>query len=64
MEHVLAYINTSITNIIGDWINRIIKIVKTGASECRILDAFADMIYLTVGDINIPEEIPAQVHTL
>jgi transposase len=63
-EHVLAFINTPITNAVGEGINRIIKIVKNRASGYRTLDAFTDMIYLTVGDVNIPEQIPARFRTL
>jgi transposase len=63
-EHILAYINTPITNAVGEGINRIIKIVKNRASGYRTLDAFTDMIYLTVGDVNIPEQIPACFRTL
>jgi len=28
------------------------------------LEAFTDLIYLTVGDVNIPEQIPARFRTL
>ena len=63
-EHVIAYINTPITNAIGEGINRIIKIVKNRASGYRTLDAFTDMIYLTVSDVNIPEQIPSRFRTL
>jgi len=63
-EHVLAFINTPITNAVGEGINRIIKIVKNRASGFETLDAFTDMIYLVVGDLNIPEQISAQFRTL
>jgi transposase len=63
-EHVVAYISTPITNAVSEGINRIIKIVKNRASGFRSLDAFSDMIYLTVGDVNIPEQIPAWFRTL
>ena len=63
-EHVIAFISTPITNAVGEGINRIIKIVKNRASGYRTLKAFIDMIYLTVGDVNIPEQIPARFRTL
>lgn len=63
-EHVIGYINTPVTNAVGEGLNRIIKIVKNRASGYRTLDAFTDMIYLTVGDVNIPEQIPARFRTL
>ena len=44
--------------------NRLIKIVKNRASGYRHLDHFADMIYLTVGDLDIPAQIPSQLRTL
>jgi len=40
------------------------EIAKNRASGYRTLDAFTDMIYLTVGDVNIPEQIPARFRTL
>ena len=43
---------------VAEGINRIVKIVKTRASGFRHLDAFADLIYLTVGDVDIPAQIP------
>jgi transposase len=61
---VLAFISTAITNAVGEGINRIIKIVKNRASGYRTLEAFTDLIYLTVGDVNLPEQIPALSRTL
>ena len=45
-------------------LDRIVKIVKNRASGYRHLDYFADMIYLTVGDLDIPAQIPSQLRTL
>ena len=42
----------------------IVKIVKNRASGYRNLDSFADLIYLTVGDLDIPAHIPSQLRTL
>ena len=39
-------------------------IAKNRASGYRHLDHFADMIYLTVGDLDIPAQIPSQLRTL
>ena len=47
-----------------DIANRIVQIVKNRASGFRTLDAFNDMIFLTVGDLNIPEQIPKRFRTL
>ena len=49
---------------VGEGLNRIIKIVKNRASGYRHLDYFADMIYLTVGDLDIPAQIPSELRTL
>jgi len=61
---VLAFIGSRLTNAISEGINRVIKIVKNRASGFRNLNAFIDMIYLTVGDVNIPAQIPTTFHTL
>ena len=55
---------TRLTNAVAEGVNRIIKIVKNRASGFRNLDAFSDMIYLTLGDLNIPDQIPARFHAL
>lgn len=46
-----------LTNAIAESLNPVIKIVKNRASGFRTLDAFSDMIYLTVGDVDIPAQI-------
>ena len=53
-----------LTNAIAEGLNRIIKIVKNRASGFRTLDPFADMIYLTVGDVDIPAHIPSKFRTV
>lgn len=64
MEYVIAYIKTPITNAVGEGLNRVIRIVKNRASGFRSLDAFSDIIYLTVGDLDIPGQIPVHFRTL
>ena len=54
LVHILAFIDRPLTNAVGEGLNRMIKIVKNRASGYRHLDYFADMIYLTVGDLDIP----------
>ena len=63
-EGVVAFIDTGLTNAIAEGLNRIVKIVKNRASGFRNLDAFSDMIYLTVGDVDMPAQIPARFRTL
>jgi transposase len=61
---VLAFVDSRLTNAIAEGLNRIVKIVKNRASGYRTLDAFTDMIFLTVGDVDIPAQIPARFRTL
>jgi transposase len=63
-DGVMAFIGTRLTNAIGEGLNRIVKIVKNRASGFRTLDAFTDMIFLVVGDLDIPDQIPSKFRTL
>lgn len=63
-EDIISYLESHITNAIGEGVNRIVKIVKNRASGFYNLDSFADMIYLTVGDLDIPVQIPPCFRTL
>jgi len=53
-----------LTNALGEGLNRIVKIVKNRASGYRNLDSFADIIYLTVGDLDISARIPSDLRSL
>ena len=64
LVHSMAFIDRPLTNAVGEGLNRLITILKNRASGYRHLDHFADMIYLTVGDLDIPAQIPSQVRTL
>ena len=61
---ILAFIDSRLTNAASEGINRIIQIVKNRASGFRTLDSFSDLIFLTVGDVDIPAQIPARFRTL
>ena len=61
---ILAFIETRTANAVAEGINRVVKIVKNRASGFRTLDAFTDLIYLTVGDLDIPAQIPAKFPAL
>jgi len=63
-ENIVTFISSRLTNAIAEGLNRIIKIVKNRASGFRSVDAFIDLIYLTVGDVDIPAQIPAVFRTL
>lgn len=58
-DHLLAFIGTRLTNAAAEGINRLIRMVNNRASGFRSLEAFSDLIFLTVGDVNIPEQVPA-----
>jgi len=63
-DNVVTFIKRPLTNAVGEGLNRIIKIVKNRASGFRTLDSFADLIFLTVGDLDILAQIPSELRTL
>jgi transposase len=63
-SHIISFVESRLTNAVAEGLNRIIKIVKNRPSGFRTLDAFTDMIFLTVGDVDIPAKIPAKFRTL
>lgn len=63
-DNILAFITVRITNAVGEGLNRIMKIVKNRASGFANLDSFADIIFLTVGNVDIPAQIPSRLRTL
>ena len=63
-HRILPYVGSRLTNAIAEGVNRIIKIVKNRASGFRHLNAFSDMIYLTVGDVDIPGQIPQRFRAI
>jgi transposase len=64
LEHIIGFIKRPLTNAVAEGLNRIIKIVKNRASGYRGLHNFADMIFLTVGDLDIPAHISSELRTL
>jgi transposase len=63
-DGILAFVETRLTNAVAEGLNRIVRIVKNRASGFRTLDAFSDMIFLCVGDLDIPAQIPVRFRTL
>lgn len=63
-DGIIAFVHTRLTNAVAEGLNRIAKLVHNRASGFRNLDAFADMIFLTIGDLDIPAQIPARHRTL
>ncbi|MBC8553536.1 MAG: ISL3 family transposase [Candidatus Brocadiales bacterium] len=63
-HRLVPFVEHRLTNAVAEGINRIIKIVKNRASGFRTLSAFSDLIYLTVGDLNIPDQIAPKFRTV
>ena len=63
-DNILSFIERPLTNAVGEGINRLLKIVKNRASGFRGLEPFADLIFLTIGDLDIPAHIPSDLRTL
>ena len=64
MKRIITFVECRLTNAVAEGLNRTIKIVKNRASGFRSLLAFADMIFLTVGDLDIPAQIPSKFRTI
>jgi len=62
VHRILPFIEKPITNAKAEGLNRIIRLVKNRASGFRTLPAFIDMIFLTVGDMDLPAQIPTRFH--
>ena len=63
-DNIMTFIERPLTNAVGEGINRILKIVKNRSSGFRNLDSYTDLIYLTIGDLDIPAHIPSKLRTL
>ena len=61
---ITAFIGTHLTNAAAEGLNRVVRMLKNRASGFKPLDAFADLIYLCVGDLDIPAQIPARFRTV
>ena len=62
-DKIVAFSQTGLTNAIAEGLNRILKIIKNRASGYQNLKVYSDMIYLTVGDVNISAQIPEDFRT-
>ena len=63
-DKILSFIERPPTNAVSEGINCLLKIVKNRASGFRGLEPFADLIFLTIGDLDIPAHIPSDLRTL
>ena len=64
IENIITFIPSRLTNATAEGLNRIIRMVKNRASGFRTVEAFVDLIYLTIGDVDIPAQIPARFRTI
>ena len=64
MNHIITFVESRLTNAVAEGLNRIIRIVKNRASGFRSLIAFTDIIFLTVGDLDIPAQIPIKFRAI
>lgn len=60
LHWILPYIEGRLTNAVAEGLNRLIKIVKNSASGFKTFSTFEDMIFLVVGDLNLPGQIPTK----
>ena len=63
-DNIITFIESGgLTNAVAEGLNRIIRMLKNRASGFRSVHAFTDIIYLVVGDVDIPAQIPARFRT-
>lgn len=63
-SNIITFISCRLTNAKSEGLNRVIRMVKNRASGYRSVSAFIDLIYLVVGDVDIPAQIPARFRTI
>ena len=64
-DNIITFIESGgLTNAVAEGLNRIIRMLKNRASGFRNVDAFIDLIYVMVGDLDIPAQIPCRFRTL
>ena len=63
-EDIITFVECRITNAVSEGLNRIIRMIKNRASGFRSVKAFIDLIYLSIGDLDIPAQFPARFRTL
>jgi transposase len=63
-EHIITFIPSRLTNATAEGLNRIIRMIKNRASGFRTVGAFIDLIYLAIGDVDIPAQIDSRFHTI
>jgi transposase len=64
VDNILTFTDSRLTNATAEGLNRIIGMVKNRASGFQTVEAFIDLIYLVIGDVDIPAQIPKRFRTL
>ena len=57
-EYILTFVEIGLTNAVAEGVNRVIRMVKNRASGFSSLAAFSDLIFLTIGDVDILGKFP------
>jgi transposase len=63
-KQVIAYVQRRLTNAVAEGLNRVIRMLNNRASGFGRLESLADMIYLMVGDLDIPSQISPRYRTI
>jgi transposase len=63
-EDIITFVEARITNAVAEGLNRVIRLIKNRASGFSNVQAFIDLIYLTIGDVDIPARFPTRFRTL
>lgn len=63
-DNIITYVKNKVTNAVAEGVNRVIRFVKERASGYSNLNAFCDIIYLVIGDVDLPAQIPAKFRTI
>jgi len=64
INRILPLVGSRLINAVAEGLNRIIGIIKNCVSGFQTLQAFTDMIFLTVGDLDIPAQIPVKFRVI
>lgn len=63
IDSIVTFIERRLTNAVSEGLNRIIGMIRNRASGFRSVDAFIDLIYLTIGDVDILAKYAARFQT-
>jgi len=64
MTRIRTLVESRLTNAKSEGLNRIIRIVKSGASVFLSIRAFIDRNFLTVGELDSPAQIPVKFRVI